>query len=693
MNNDIIIRNIEPQEITIEGATTVAGITNVYVNGVDVTVGTKAYVIVPTKTSDLVNDSGFITSYTETDPTVPAYVKAISVADINAWNNKQDELVSGTNIKTINNTSLLGSGDIQITATEYQAGTGIDITGDTISNTITSYQDLTDLPTIPNKTSDLINDSGFITNTVNDLTNYLTTNVLETILPQTSGTGTEIYLQDTAPYKLHLKLDPSEIGQFTTTGKNLITNNLTNTTTEISDVTFVGTENGTILTSGTASAGISLYLLDDWITLPAGTYTLSDSIISGESNTTYFLYGDVRHTDNSAWDEKAFSTYYLNTRTIEESFKFKPRIVIRSGINVNDLEFKPMLESGNTATSYEPYTGGIPAPNPLYPQDIHTITDENSITIGNKNLCNGTSLNVWLNTAVTICGMTTGDSGLYIPVSGGNYTISSNITQTRYRVACTLNEPSLSSQAAYNGTYNDGTKNTITIDTTGYNYLVVNATDLTEIQIERGSTATSYVPHEETVYEVDIPYGMIYGKLGDYSDRVYCNIPSDPDYSSSYQLNHWYLKTNIRKIYLNNISNWTYDGLDGDGNYQFTGTNNIIIENPVVPNILICNYFGTTGNNKISITSNREIKVTFDPNVGITNLDDFESFINNNTVILYYVKNYSSRMDLNQLEEIMNQWVNILNNSTAYNGGTVITQENYDLPYIITASTFKKVSN
>ena len=30
----------------------------------------------PTKTSDLTNDSGFITEYTETDPTVPAWAKA-----------------------------------------------------------------------------------------------------------------------------------------------------------------------------------------------------------------------------------------------------------------------------------------------------------------------------------------------------------------------------------------------------------------------------------------------------------------------------------------------------------------------------------------------------------------------------------------------------------------------------------------
>lgn len=32
----------------------------------------------PTKTSDLTNDSGFITGYTETDPTVPAWAKASS---------------------------------------------------------------------------------------------------------------------------------------------------------------------------------------------------------------------------------------------------------------------------------------------------------------------------------------------------------------------------------------------------------------------------------------------------------------------------------------------------------------------------------------------------------------------------------------------------------------------------------------
>ena len=44
----------------------------------------------PTKTSDLTNDSGFITGYIETDPTVPNHVKNITQANITSWNNKSD---------------------------------------------------------------------------------------------------------------------------------------------------------------------------------------------------------------------------------------------------------------------------------------------------------------------------------------------------------------------------------------------------------------------------------------------------------------------------------------------------------------------------------------------------------------------------------------------------------------------------
>lgn len=72
---------------------------------------------IPTNTSDLTNDSGFITGYTETDPVFTASAAhGISTTDITNWNSKQAALVSGTNIKTVNNQSLLGSGNLTITS-------------------------------------------------------------------------------------------------------------------------------------------------------------------------------------------------------------------------------------------------------------------------------------------------------------------------------------------------------------------------------------------------------------------------------------------------------------------------------------------------------------------------------------------------------------------------------------------------
>ena len=113
----------------------------------------KSVNVLDLRTSDLTNDSGFITGYTETDPIFQgSAASSITSNDISNWNatktaveenelvtaaaltehegridnleesvaylsdldSKQDILVSGTNIKTVNNASLLGSGNVSI---------------------------------------------------------------------------------------------------------------------------------------------------------------------------------------------------------------------------------------------------------------------------------------------------------------------------------------------------------------------------------------------------------------------------------------------------------------------------------------------------------------------------------------------------------------------------------------------------
>lgn len=101
--------------------------------------------IIPTKTSQLTNDSSFVNDY--------------------QLSGKQDKLTSGTNIKTINNQSILGSGNIDIQGGGSESVAWGDITGKPDFKAVAtsgSYDDLTNKPAIPTKTSDLTNNSGFV---------------------------------------------------------------------------------------------------------------------------------------------------------------------------------------------------------------------------------------------------------------------------------------------------------------------------------------------------------------------------------------------------------------------------------------------------------------------------------------------------------------------------------------------------
>lgn len=67
---------------------------------------------------------------------------------------------------------------------------------------------------------------------------------------------------------------------------------------------------------------------------------------------------------------------------------------MRLSTNVGNSEFEVsdiQIESGETATAYEPYTGGKPSPSPEYPQDITDAGKDGSIEVkvGERNLFDG----------------------------------------------------------------------------------------------------------------------------------------------------------------------------------------------------------------------------------------------------------------------------------------------------------------
>jgi len=140
----------------------------IYINNEAITYGTNniefiggGYIRVPSKTSDLTNDGAdgthpFIANYDNSNLKGLginngrlSWLNGIALTNVDVANysdltGKQDTLVSGTNIKTINNTSLLGSGNIDIqgggTPTDVQVnGTSIVSSGTANINTQGTY--------------------------------------------------------------------------------------------------------------------------------------------------------------------------------------------------------------------------------------------------------------------------------------------------------------------------------------------------------------------------------------------------------------------------------------------------------------------------------------------------------------------------------------------------------------------------
>ena len=128
-----------------------------------------------------------------------------------AVSGKQDTLISGTNIKTINNESILGSGNITIQGggSTYTAGDGIDITNDVISVTgkvdTTTYETYTaaTATAIGNKlaTSDFNTYSGTVDTAINSKASQSDLSTLSgTVTAHTANTDIHVTTAQTAAW-------------------------------------------------------------------------------------------------------------------------------------------------------------------------------------------------------------------------------------------------------------------------------------------------------------------------------------------------------------------------------------------------------------------------------------------------------------------------------------------------------------
>ena len=162
------------------------------------------------------------------------------------------------------------------------------------------------------------------------------------------------------------------------TGKNLLTNIVQNTTKN--GITMTRNADGTLTFSGTATADAAFYTSTvngsasstntGLINIKAGTYTLSGCPVSG-SGSTYVQRFYLFTLDDEYTNVNYPDTGTGNTFVISDECKYRLGIRFGNGTTVSNLTFKPQLEIGDTATTYEPYNSATYAVN--FPTKAGTV--------------------------------------------------------------------------------------------------------------------------------------------------------------------------------------------------------------------------------------------------------------------------------------------------------------------------------
>ena len=173
----------------------------------------------------------------------------------------------------------------------------------------------------------------------------------------------ETHLADSDNGKMQDMILYGRSEQKTTNGYQLIDPEQIPPSATINGVTYTNNRDGTVTINGTATANASFNVMT--INLQPGTYYIRCNYL-GDKGAIYCAV-----IFNGKWDtiitDRAF--------TIQEETTINIRIVVNKGNTASNKIVMPILSLGTKMHDYEPYTGGIPSPNPDYPQEIKSVVN------------------------------------------------------------------------------------------------------------------------------------------------------------------------------------------------------------------------------------------------------------------------------------------------------------------------------
>lgn len=282
--------------------------------------------------------------------------------------------------------------------------------------------------------------------------------------------------------------------------------------------------------------------------------TLKELIPSIEAGKSYYLSVDNPDDFTGFFGfTGSVSAWHKNQTFVpkEDDLNIRPGIVSKVGGNAR---YRLMITEGQTASHYEPYTGGKPSPSHDYPQQIKNVGKWNEekqkyevdVRVTGKNLFDKDSVQLNVEFGDANSDFISMKDGWFvsdfIPVfSGKTYFISGKKTGYGYKLY-DIDKHFIKNIQLTHGR--------LSVED-GINYVRINGEmkDLKNIQVELGTTATSYEPYykEQTAtITMDEPLRGI----GKYQDK----ITKDG------------IARRIRSVMLNGNEDWKLYGSNGNIN-------------------------------------------------------------------------------------------------------------------------------
>jgi hypothetical protein len=476
--------------------------------------------------------------------------------------------------------------------------------------------------------------------------------------------GEEITLKEEKEIPLNLEISGNH-KQKTYSGKNILNFGASKSGT-INGITYSYDENTQIWTvNGTATAKADVHF---------------GSIIKSEANKVYQL--ETFHLGGSISSDKCmiymqdenqnwtgWSCQLLNVDARQPATKDKNLSMgllifrIESGTTLNNYKFKAQFEQTDnpTVVEWEPYVGGIPAPNQDYPSEIKTVNNSVKVIKCNKNLVGDIQKGYWNNTGVFEYD-TNFVSSKQIKVEKGktyigglfdknkNYVgkvvyvlFDKNKNFTRYSGEETItignNEEyvsirTYSAQASY---------------ITSNNYL---------LQLEVGNKIYSYEPHQEQSYILPVQQEMLEGDYFDWDNEEEVHV--------------W------EKLVFKGNENWNLDDIY-NGIAQFSlSVNAVYINDDDTVIRTMSNYFKGVGfdsswliDNCVTIRKHSRVRIMISK---YTTVEQFKTWLKSKCdegtpVIVYYKLSTPKRLPFTEEQkEIAKE----LSHATTYEGTTHI---------------------